>query len=197
MSTGTRILFAGLLGAVAMFAWTAIAHMALPLGEAGVQNTTNDESLLSELKSTVKNQDGLYIYPTMGLPPDATHAQQSAAMEKYPEKLEKNPSGFFIYHPAGSRPMNMGKFLTIEFVTELCEALIVVWLLAQTRLVSFGGRVAFVTIAGIMAAIATNISYWNWWGFPTVYTASYIFIEVVGFFLVGIVAAIMFRRVTA
>ena len=197
MNTGTRILFAGLLGAVAMFAWTAIAHMALPLGEAGVQNTTNDESLLSELKSTVKNQDGLYIYPTMGLPPDATHAQQSAAMEKYPEKLEKNPSGFFIYHPAGSRPMNMGKFLTIEFVTELCEALIVVWLLAQTRLVSFGGRVAFVTIAGIMAAIATNISYWNWWGFPTVYTASYIFIQVVGYFLVGIVAAIMFRRVTA
>jgi len=196
MNTGTRILFAGLLGAVAMFAWTAIAHMALPLGEAGVQNTTNDESLLSELKSTVKNQDGLYIYPTMGLPPDATHAQQSAAMEKYPEKLEKNPSGFFIYHPAGSRPMNMGKFLTIEFVTELCEALIVVWLLAQTRFVSFGGRVAFVTIAGIMAAIATNISYWNWWGFPTVYTASYILIKVVGYFLVGIVAAIMFRRVT-
>jgi hypothetical protein len=170
--------------------------MALPVGEAGVQNTTDDEALLSAMKSNVKDKDGLYIYPTMGLPPDATHAQQSAAMEKYPEKLEKNPSGFFIYHPAGSRPMNMGKFLTIEFVTELCEALIVVWLLAQARLVSFGGRVAFVTIAGIMAAIATNISYWNWWGFPTVYTASYIFIEVVGYFLVGIVAAIMFRRVT-
>ena len=197
MNTGTRILLAGLLGAVAMFAWTAIAHMALPLGEAGVENTTNDESLLSELKSTVKNKDGLCIYPTMGLPPDATHAQQSAAMEKYPEKLEKNPSGFFIFHPAGSRPMNMGKFLTIEFVTELCEALIVVWLLAQTRLVSFGGRLAFVTVAGMMAAIATNISYWNWWGFPMVYTASYIFIQVVGYFLVGIVAAIMFRRVTA
>lgn len=197
MNTGTRILLAGLLGAVAMFAWTAIAHMALPLGEAGVQNTTDDAALLSELKSTVKNKDGLYIYPTMGLPPDATHAQQSAAMEKYPQKLEKNPSGFFIYHPAGSRPMNMGKFLTIEFVTELCEALLAVWLLAQTRLVSFGGRVAFVTAAGIMAAIATNISYWNWWGFPTVYTASYIFIQVVGYFLVGIVAAIMFRRVTA
>jgi hypothetical protein len=196
MNTGTRIFFAGLLGAVAMFAWTAIAHMALPLGEAGVQNTTDDDALLSAMKSNVKDKDGLYIYPTMGLPPDATHAQQSAAMEKYPEKLEKNPSGFFIYHPAGSRPMNMGKSLTVEFVTELCEALIVVWLLAQTRLVSFGGRVGFVTAAGIMAAIATNISYWNWWGFPTNYTASYILIKVVGYFLVGIVAAIMFRRVT-
>ena len=197
MSTTTRILLAGLLGAVAMFAWTAIAHMALPLGEAGVQNTTNDDALLSELKSTVKNKDGLYIYPTMGLPPDATHAQQSEAMEKYAEKLEKNPSGFFIFHPAGSRPMNMGKYLTVEFITELCEAFLAVWLLAQTRFVSFGGRILFVTAVGIVAAIATNVSYWNWWGFPTVYTASYMFIQVVGFFLVGVVAAIMFRRITA
>jgi hypothetical protein len=197
MSTTTRILLAGLLGAVAMFAWTAIAHMALPLGEAGVQNTMNDEDLLSALKSTVKNKDGLYIYPTMGLAPDATHAEQSAAMAKYQEKLEKNPSGFFIFHPAGSRPMNMGKFLTVEFITELCEALLAVWLLAQTRIATFGGRVGFVTAAGIMAAISTNVSYWNWWGFPTVYTASYMFIQLVGFFLVGLVAAIMFRRVTA
>lgn len=197
MNTTTRILLAGILGAVAMFAWTAIAHMALPLGEAGVENTTDDEALLSAMKSTVKNKDGLYIYPTMGLPPDATHAQQSAAMEKYPEKLEKNPSGFFIYHPAGSRPMNMGKYLTTEFITELVQALLAVWLLSMTRIVTFGGRLGFVTVAGIMAAISTNVSYWNWWGFPTVYTASYIFIQVVGFFLVGVVAAIMFRRVTA
>jgi hypothetical protein len=197
MSTTTRILLAGLLGAVAMFAWTAIAHMALPIGESGVQNTMDDDALLSAMKSTVKDKEGLYIYPTMGLPPGATHAEQSAAMEKYPGKLAKNPSGIFLYHPAGSRPMNMSKFLTIEFITELCEALLVVWLLAQTRIATFGGRLGFVTVAGLLAAIATNVSYWNWYGFPTNYTASYMFIQLVGFFLVGIVAAIMFRRVTA
>lgn len=196
MNTTTRILLAGLLGAIAMFAWTSIAHMALPLGDAGVQNTMNDEDLLSALKSTVKNKDGLYIYPSMGLAPDATHEQRSEAMKSYEEKLAKNPSGFFIFHPAGSRPMNMGKFLTIEFITELCEALLAVWLLAQTRIITFGGRVGFVTAVGIIAAIATNISYWNWWGFPGSYTAAYVTIKLVGYFLVGIVAAIMFRRVT-
>jgi hypothetical protein len=195
--TTTKIFLAGVLGAVAMFVWTAIAHMALPLGEAGVQNTMDDEALLAALKANVKDNEGLYTYPSMGLGPDATHAQMSEAMKTFPAKLEKNPSGFFLYHPAGSRPMNMGKFLTIEFVTELCEALLAVWLLAQTRIVTFGGRLGFVTAAGIMAAIATNVSYWNWWGFPTVYTASYMFIQIVGFFLVGLVAAIMFRRVTA
>ena len=195
--TTTKIFLAGVLGAVAMFLWTFVAHELLPLGEAGVQNTMNDDALLSALKSTVKDKPGFYIYPSMGLGPDATHAQRNEAMKSYEAKVEKNPSGFFIYHPAGSRPMNMGKLLTIEFLTELCEALLAVWLLAQTRIMSFGGRIGFVTAAGIMAAIATNVSYWNWWGFPTVYTASYIFIQLVGFFLVGAVAAIIFRRVTA
>ena len=69
MTTTTRIFLAGLLGAVAMFAWTAMAHMVLPIGEAGVQNTTDDDALLAAMKSTVKDKEGLYIYPTMGLPP--------------------------------------------------------------------------------------------------------------------------------
>jgi len=169
--TTTKIILAGLLGAIAMFVWVSIAHMALPLGEAGVQNTMNDDALLTALKSTVNDTPGLYIYPSMGLGPDATHAQRNEAMKSYEAKLEKNPSGFLIYHPAGSRPMKMGKYLTIEFLTELCEALLAVWLLAQTRIVTFGGRVCFVTAAGIMVAIGTNVSYWNWWGFPVNLTA--------------------------
>jgi hypothetical protein len=195
--TTTKIILAAVLGAIAMFLWTFVAHELLPLGEAGVQNTMNDDALLTTLKSTVNDKDGFYFYPSMGLGPDATHAQRNEAMKSFVAKMEKNPSGFFIYHPAGSRPMNMGKFLTIEFATELVEALLAVWLLAQTRIVTFGSRLGFVTATGIVAAIATNVSYWNWWGFPGNYTAAYIFIQVVGFFLVGVVAALMFRRVTA
>ena len=189
-----RIIIAGVLGAIAMFVWTAIAHMALPLGEAGIGEIPNDEAVLAALQTGAGNKTGLYILPGMGLGPDATHAQRHAAMKDYEAKLAKNPSGLLMYHPAGSRPMNMPKFLTIEFVTELIEALLVVALLARTTIVTFGGRVGFVTTAGILAAIATNVSYWNWWGFPTVYTASYMFIEIVGFFLVGLVAALIFRK---
>ncbi|HZR06020.1 MAG TPA: hypothetical protein VFA61_09345 [Candidatus Udaeobacter sp.] len=46
----------------------------------------------------------------------------------------------------------------------------------------------------ILAAIATNISYWNWYGFPGVYTAAYMLIQVVGFFVVGIVAALVLPK---
>jgi hypothetical protein len=54
--------------------------------------------------------------------------------------------------------------------------------------------VGFVLIAGILAAVTTNVSYWNWYGFPGVYIASYILIEIVGFLLVGIVAALLLRK---
>jgi hypothetical protein len=74
------------------------------------------------------------------------------------------------------------------------QAILVIWLLAQTRIGSFGGRVGFVLIAGILAAITTNVSYWNWYGFPGVYTASYILMELVGFVLVGVTAALVLPK---
>jgi len=98
-----------------------------------------------------------------------------------------------MYHAPG-RPFTIGKWLGIEFGTELLEAILVVFLLAQTRIVSFAGRIGFVVVAGILAAITTNVSYWNWYGFPCVYTASYMFIQIVGFFLVGIAAALLLPK---
>ena len=49
-------------------------------------------------------------------------------------------------------------------------------------------------VVGIVAAIATNISYWNWYGFPSVYIASYMCIQIVGFLLVGVVAAVLLPK---
>src|SRR5512132_2500015 len=98
-----------------------------------------------------------------------------------------------MYHTPG-RALAVGKFLGIEFATELLESFLAVFLLAQTRLISFGARVGFVMVAGILAAIATNVSYWNWYGFPAVYTASYMLIELVGFVLVGVTAGLVLRK---
>ena len=65
------------------------------------------------------------------------------------------------------------------------------FLLAQTKIGSFAGRVGFVLVAGVLAAIGTNVSYWN---FPGVYTASYILTEITGFLVVGIVASLVLRK---
>ena len=46
---------------------------------------------------------------------------------------------------------------------------------------------------GILAAITTTISYWNWYGFPGAYTAAYMFTEIVGFLCAGLAAALVLR----
>ena len=188
-----RILLAGILGGIAMFIWTSIAHMALPLGEAGINEIPNESAVLSAMQSSIGDKTGLYIFPGLGVGKNATREEKSEAMKQMQQKIAANPSGILMYHPPG-RPFAFGKSLVIEFSTEVLQAILVIWLLAQTRIGSFGGRVGFVLIAGILAAITTNVSYWNWYGFPGVYTASYILIEIVGFLLVGIVAALLLRK---
>jgi hypothetical protein len=44
-------------------------------------------------------------------------------------------------------------------------------------------------VAGILSAISTNVSYWNWYGFPVNYTLAYSFTIAVGFIVAGLVAA--------
>ena len=176
-----------------MFIWTSIAHMALPLGEAGIGEIPNESAVLSAMQSNIGDQTGLYIFPGPGLGKNATRQEKQEAMKHMGEKIAANPSGILMYHAPG-RPLALGKLLGVEFGTELLEAILVVFLLGQTPIASFAGRVGFVLVAGILVAIATNVSYYNWYGFPRVYTASYMLTQIVGFLCVGIVAALVLRK---
>ena len=188
-----RILLAALLGGIAMFIWTSIAHMALPLGEAGIREIPNESAVLSAMQGNIAENEGLYIFPGFGLGPNPSREAQHEAMKHMDEKLARHPSGILMYHPAGSRPLVMVRYLSIEFATDLLEAFLALFLLSLTNLTSFGARLGFVVLAGVLAAIATNISYWNWYGFPTVYTAAYMLIQVVGFLCVGLVAGLVLK----
>jgi len=188
-----KILLAGILGGIVMFIWTSIAHMALPLGEAGIREIPNESAVVSAMQSSIGEQTGLYIFPGPGVGKESTRQEKNEARKHMAEKMAANPSGILMYHPPG-RPFTFGKWLGIEFGTELLQAILVVFLLAQTRIASFAGRVGLALIIGVLAAVATNVSYWNWYGFPCVYTASYMLIQIVGFLLVGIVAALLLPK---
>jgi len=188
-----RIVLAGLLGGVAMFIWMSLAHVVLPLGETGVQEIQNEPAVLSALHAALGEKSGLYAFPATGVGPNASNQEKNAAMQRYDEKLAANPSGLLVYHPPGESGMTARRLVT-EFLTELLEAFLVVFLLAQTRIESFAGRLAFVTVAGIMASLGTNVSYWNWYGFPTNYTSVYILTQIVGFMCVGAVAGAVMRK---
>lgn len=187
-----RVPGAAVLGAIAMFAWTAIAHMALPLGEAGIGEIPDETALIDAMRSTLGDKPGLYLFPGMRLPPGATSQQKQAAMQVYPRKLATNPSGILMYNPPGMQALAPRMFL-VEFAKEFVEVLLAVILLAKARLKTFGSRLAFMQTAGFIVAIGTNVSYWNWYGFPAAYTLAHIVTEYIGFVVAGLVAAAMVR----
>jgi hypothetical protein len=188
----TRAFLAAILGGIAMFIWSFIAHDLLPLGEIGMREFKNEAAMLDALKTNLGDASGLYHFPGHTAGPNATRQEKSEAMKRAMEKAASGPSGLLIYHPR--REFTFGKLLGIEFVTELLEAILVVFLLTQTKIESLAGRVGFVLLAGILAAITTNIPYWNWYGFPSRYTAAYMSIEIIGFLCVGLIAALVLRN---
>ena len=152
----------------------------------------DEAAMLDALKTNLGDAHGLYHFPGHKAGPNATRQEKSDAMKRAMEKAASGPSGVLLYHP--TREFSFGKLLGIEFATELLEAMLVVFLLTQTGIESFSGRIGFVFVAGILAAITTNIPYWNWYGFPSNYTAAYMSIEIIGFLCVGLVAALLLKN---
>ena len=189
-----RTFVAGLVGGVTMFVWMFVAHMVLPLGEAGVQEIPNEPSVLSAMQMSMGGESGVFVFPGTGLPPNATADQRNAAMREYNGQLAASPSGFLVYHGPGAT-FSFPKTLGIEFALELVEALLAAWLLSVSAVSGLAMRAAFVTVVGLIAAIATNVSYWNWYSFSGTYTAAYVFTQAAGFFCAGLaMAALMGRK---
>jgi hypothetical protein len=185
-------LLAGVLGGLAFFLWSFVAHDVLPMGKAGIKEIPNEQAVLDSMKANMP-ENGLYLLPGLGVPEGATRAQQAAAMEARMHKVETGPSGLLAYHPA--LQFSFGKALAVELGTNILQVLLAVILLGQTRIVNFVGRWRFITIAGCLAAISTNISYWNWYGFPGNYTLAYICTVAMGFVFAGLVAAAIVKPV--
>lgn len=177
-----RILLAGLLGGAAMFVWSSIAHLVLPLGRAGIQEIPNEQSLLSAMQSSVATT-GLYMFPAMS---------PGASMDQYAQKLASGPSGLLVYHAPGAKALDPMQLL-VEFLTELAEAFLLVFVLVKSRVETYAGRFGVIVLASLLAIIATNISYWNWYGFPSSYTAAYMFTQFAGLFLAGLIAAALLK----
>ena len=188
----TRAFLAAILGGIVMFIWSFVAHDLLPLGETGIRQLNNEDQVLDTLKTNLGDAAGIYHFPGHMAGPNATRQEKAEAIKRAMEKAASGTTGILIYQP--SQQFSFGKLLGVEFATELLEAILAVFLLTQTRIQSFGGRVGFVVVVGILAAITTNIPYWNWYGFPSNYSAAYMFTEIVGFLWVGIIAALLLPR---
>lgn len=185
-----RILVAGLAGAVAMFVWTAIAHMATPLGAVGFHQVPNEPAVLKTMNDSIGMKQGLYFFPWVDMS-DPKAMEKSAALEK------ANPSGLLLYRgPGRGMDADMTPMLIKEFIKQFVQALIAAWIVSMIA-AGFMTRVGVVTGIGVSAAIATNVSYWNWYGFPLDFTEAAIITEVVSAIVAGLAIAAVLPRKTA
>jgi hypothetical protein len=184
-----RIIIAGIAGGIAMFVMMSIAHMS-PISQIGISQMANDRPALAALENATGNRTGLYIFPSVDMKAKDAMARMDAAV-----KVE--PFGIMAYQPPGSASgISAGKLIA-EFLVELVQALIAAALLSVTVLAAYWSRVGFVTLVGLVSAVTTNLSYWNWYAFPASYTLANMAIEIAGFFAAGLAIAALLKPMKA
>jgi hypothetical protein len=172
-----------------MFLWEGVAHEVLPLGETGVRGLDNEAAVVAVLKETVK-EPGLYFFPGGEmLKPGLSAAQTEAATKKAMEQFRTGPAGIMVVHPEGLDATSPSHF-AYQGLFDVGVMLLAAFLLSRAvALTSFGGRLLFVTLIGLVPTLNAELPYWNWSGFPTLYIMSQGLIHLVGFLLGGLVAA--------
>jgi hypothetical protein len=178
----TRVLIAGILGGIAMYIWSTLAHVALPLGQVGLSQMPNEAAVLAAAQASNGEKDGLYFFPWV----DPKDPQM---MQKMDAAIKTNPSGLLLYHPPGHGMTDMAGPMIMEFLKEVLQSLIAAFLVSLAAVRTYFGRVGFVTLIGVAAAITTNISYWIWYGFPANYTLAAVVIELVDYIAAGLAIA--------
>src|SRR5215475_3406043 len=111
-----RIIIAGIVGGIAMFIWTSVAHMALPLGAVGLSQIPDERAVLAVMQSSIGSKPGLYIFPWVDM-------KKSDAMAQAEAKMKVSPSGLLVYRPPGATGMT-AQMLIIEFAKEAVVSII-------------------------------------------------------------------------
>ena len=181
-----RIILAGVAGGLILFIWGAISHMVLPLGEVGIKAMPNEAQVTAAMKANI-NEPGLYFYPWLEDGHAATEAEQAAWTERY----RSGPNGILVYHPTGGDPMPPSMLLT-EVGSNILACLLAAFIISLTGL-SFIGRMATAAVFGLVAWLSIDVSYWNWYGFPTDYIMAQAADQVIGWLLAGIGIAALIR----
>jgi hypothetical protein len=178
-----RVFIAGLLGGIVFFAWGAIAHMALPIGQMGMREAKAEDPVIAALRDNLPGE-GVYMVP--GLSPE--QMKDEAAVKAYSQKAKSNPNAFIVYQPVGRDGMDMGAQLGIQAATDILSAMVVAWVLSLGAL-GFGQRVAASAGLGLFSWLTVSAPYWNWYRFTDAFSVGNLLEQVIGWLIAGVAIA--------
>jgi len=186
-----RIILAGLFAGTALFAWEALAHMLLPLGEAGVKALANEQLVSGALADNVR-ESGFFFFPAPEDRPGMTAQQKQETMAAVQERWRTGPAGILIFHPNGTGATFARQLLT-QFGFDLVVMVLAAVVLSQVATRGYLKRVGLMALMGLFPTLQTEIPNWNWYGFPTVYMLAQFTVHLVGFTVGGLVLAKVLR----
>ena len=174
-----RVFIAGVIGGIVMFVWGAVAHMALGIGDMGMKAPTDEAAVMAALKEGLP-AEGVYYLPYLA----PEKMGDAAAVEAYSARAVASPYAYVVYQPQGRDPMDMGRNLGMQFVSDTLAALVVSFVLALGAF-SFSRRVLMAGALGLFSWLTISVPYWNWYRFPLDLTTGNLIEKVVGWLVAG------------
>ena len=188
-----RIILGGLVGAVLVFLVSFIWHMAGSLGEIGIKNMPGGGAVEAAMRASI-HDPGFYFFPAAPPMGGQSKDQAAAAQTAYLEAYKQGPTGILIYSPGGTE-LQFGKLLLNQFLFNVIAALLIAWILGiGAGSTTFGSRVLIVLLISISAGVIYDLSYWNWYGFPTNYTIAHVGSWVISWGVAGLGMAAIVKR---
>jgi hypothetical protein len=176
-----RILIAAIAGGLIVFVSAAVAHMATPLGTAGLNTLQGEEAVVAALKAS-GNTSGLYFFPggDMSRP---TEEQMAAHMEK----IQAGPVGLLAYSAGPGEAMSPRQLLS-ELGTNILAAGVAAFIVSLI-IGSLVQRAVVVALLALFATLSVTASYSIWYGFPGAFIAAGLVTEFVAWLLAGFAIA--------
>jgi hypothetical protein len=179
-----RILVAAILGGIVLFAWGAVAHMFLGLGNPGIYQPAHEDVVLNSLHEGLGMQPGVYILPSLA----PSQMGDAAARAAYGAKASSSPYAWVVYEPQGVDMTNMGPQLLHEWASNTLAALALAYLMGVAAL-GFTKRMGIAVLAALFAWLSVLVPLWTWFRFPTPFVVAALVEQLIGWLLAGAVMA--------
>lgn len=179
-----KVLLPGIIGGLAVFIWSFVSHMALPVGTMGIKTIPSaEDKVIGAMKDNIP-EDGLYFMPGHDLNRQPTDAEK--------EKYRKGPTAFLVYHTTGVEMITAGQLLR-QLLFQILGGLIAAFIVSLT-VASLGVRALAVALIGLFSWLTVNLPHWNWYRFPAAFTIGAGIDNVIGWLLGGLLIAWLVQR---
>lgn len=182
-----RLIIAAVLAGIVMFMWGAVSHMVFGLVDSSMKQVPNEAAVVSAMKTNI-TEPGFYFVPGM----EMSHAGTEAEMASWAAKYKEGPTAILVYNPTGEDAMSPRQF-AIELGSNIAAAL-VVGMILMLGAVSFSRGVTIATLVGLASWLSINVSYWNWYRFPTNFVTAELIDQIGGWLLAGFVLGFILQR---